>query len=62
MKPTTKRIVAALGLLAFSITLFSGLAGGIEFEISFFRSIMAGCLFGLSSAGIAFVFEKLWRA
>lgn len=61
MHPLSKRLIVSFSLLAFIICFVTGMIYEVKADQIFLRSIVAFFIFGIVTACIALIFEKLWN-
>ena len=61
MSVLAKRLIASFSLLAFAVTLMTGLVFQVSADTVVLRSLAAFALFGVATGFVAFIFERLWN-
>ena len=61
MSVLAKRLIASFALLAFALTLMTGLVFQVSANTVILRSLVAFTAFGAATGFVAFIFERLWN-
>ena len=60
MGALAKRLIASFAILAFAVTLVTGLVFRVSADQVVIRSVAAFFIFGVATGFIAIIFERLW--
>jgi len=61
MSALSKRLVASFALLAFAVTLLTGLVFQVSADMVIFRSLAAFSVFGALTGAVSILLERLWK-